>query len=362
MHEHLAPPAKRHLRRRRRLAASADAGSVPAGVANARRLEHRRRQPDVVDQLAPRATRPGGDVAVALLQPARVLVHRQAELGALEQALQALGVAGDVGEQVPPRPARQLARGAGLGPRSTGHRLEVGDEGGVGVDDPLHIEHDAERIGPAGSECDRIDGRCAATGGDVARFGHGTRDDRARPDGRQHGAPAHRGRPQVRGLRRLRRRRRRAHRRGDDRRAVAGRPRRPAHRAAPRVDDGAGGLRRRHDRRAGPAARARRHDHRRRQLVVPRRHRPRPIAGRRPRHRLRRRRHQWRHPRPRAGVLPDDRRARRRGGPPRPDLRLAGTGRRRRRAHAQPRCAAANHRAPPSTAGCTAARAVPGTS
>jgi hypothetical protein len=34
----------------------------------------------------------------------------------------------------------------------------------VGVDDPLHIEHDAERIGLAGSECDRIDGAVCHNG------------------------------------------------------------------------------------------------------------------------------------------------------------------------------------------------------
>ena len=80
-------------------------------------------------------------------------------------------------------------------------------------------------------------------------------------------------------------------------------------RAPPRVDHGAGGVRRLDDRLAGAAAGARRHDHRRRQLVVPRRRRPGQAAGRRPRHRLRRRRHERRHPRPRARLLPDGRRS-----------------------------------------------------
>ena len=82
--------------------------------------------------------------------------------------------------------------------------------------------------------------------------------------------------------------------------------------AAPRLDHGAGRVRRLDDRRSGAAARARRHDHRRRQLVVPRRRRPRRPARRGPRHPLPRRRHERRHPRPRARLLPDGRRRRRR--------------------------------------------------
>ena len=131
--------------------------------------------------------------------------------------------------------------------------------------------------------------------------------------------------------------------------------------ATPRVDHGPGRLRRLDDRRARPAARARRHDHRRRQLVVPRRHRPGRPARRRARHRLRRRRHQRRHPRARAGLLPDGRRPGRGRGAAGADLRRPRPRRRRRRTHADAGASPAS-RARPSAAGCTAAPAAPATS
>ena len=76
-------------------------------------------------------------------------------------------------------------------------------------------------------------------------------------------------------------------------------------------------------------------------------------------HPLRRRRHQRRRLRPRARLLPDDRRRGRRGRPPRPDLRHA---RARRRARASARRAARATRRRPSRATCTAGRTAPATS
>ena len=83
-----------------------------------------------------------------------------------------------------------------------------------------------------------------------------------------------------------------------------------------------------------------------------------PLAAR-ARHPLRRRRHQRRHPRPRARLLPDGRRRRRRRRPDGADLRHA---RARRRGGADAHPAAPATPTPPSGAGCTAARRVPDTS
>ena len=141
---------------------------------------------------------------------------------------------------------------------------------------------------------------------------HAARDDRPGTDGRQHGPPPRAGRPRVRRLRHRHRRGQHARRRGHDRRrrrstGLVEQLARPRHVwiMVP------GRVRRLDDRRAGAAARAGRHDHRRWQLVVPRRHPPGGSARRRPRHRLRRRRRERRHARPRARLLPDDRRPRR---------------------------------------------------
>ena len=167
---------------------------------------------------------------------------------------------------------------------------------------------------------------------------HATRDDRARPDGRQHGAPAPPRRTRLRGPRRRRgadrrtRGRTRRHRRTVARATWSQRwstPRSiwimvPAAFVGSTVDA------------LGTVARRWRHDHRRRQLVVSPRRRP---FGRtaRCRHRLRRRRHQRRRVRPRAWLLPDDRRPRRRRRTAHTDLRVAGTRHRHRTTHPGPR-------------------------
>ena len=84
------------------------------------------------------------------------------------------------------------------------------------------------------------------------------------------------------------------------------------------LGDGAGRLRRAPPSSdVAPALRRRRLDHRRRQLLLPRRHRPGRGAGG-ARHPLRRRRHLRRRLRPRARLLPDDRRRGRAGPAPRP--------------------------------------------
>ena len=189
---------------------------------------------------------------------------------------------------------------------------------------------------------------------------HAARHGRTRTDGRQHGAPAARGRattcvvydviaaPSPRST--PRRRRDGAAALDDFVAALA-----PATR---HLADGAGRVRRRHRRAAGAAPVARRHDHRRRQLVVPPRRRP-VGAARRAGHPLPRRRHERRRPRPGARLLPDDRRRRRRRRPARPDLRHPRPGR-RQRPSARPAAAATRRRR--SGAGCTAARAAPDTS
>ena len=101
-----------------------------------------------------------------------------------------------------------------------------------------------------------------------------------------------------------------------------------------------------------------RHHHRRRQLVLPRRHRPgqgargdgRPLRGLRD---------ERRRVRARPRLLPDDRRRGRRRHPPRPDLQDD----RARRGHRAPHARAAPaSRRPPRTATCTAVRTVRATS
>ena len=84
-----------------------------------------------------------------------------------------------------------------------------------------------------------------------------------------------------------------------------------------------------------PLLPARRHDHRRRQLLVPPRRRPVGRAGSGG-HQLPRRRHERWRLRPRAGLLPDDRRRHRRRRPAGADLRHARPRRRQRDAHARP--------------------------
>ena len=90
-----------------------------------------------------------------------------------------------------------------------------------------------------------------------------------------------------------------------------------------------------------PLLASRRHDRRRRQLALRRR----PAPSRRTegaRHRLRRRRHQRRCVGSRARLLPDDRRGRGTGAPPRTDLRVPRAGRDRHRS--ERRCWRRGHR------------------
>ena len=128
--------------------------------------------------------------------------------------------------------------------------------------------------------------------------------------------------------------------------------------AAGGLDHGARGRDRPGRERRGQAPRRGRHDHRRRQLVLPRRHRPRRRAGGEgdP---LRRRRHLGRRLRARARLLPDDRRRGRGRRPARSDLRHHCTRCRRGPAHAR---ADRRRRHLRARAICTAARTAPGTS
>ena len=182
-----------------------------------------------------------------------------------------------------------------------------------------------------------------------------TRNDRPRPHGREPGAAPDARRPRLRGVRREQ---------ADAVDELAGEGATGAYsieefvgeaqQAACGVDHGAGRVRRRHDREAGRAPRAGRHHHRRRQLVLPRRHRP----GRAPAaqgHPLRRRRHQWRRVRSRPRLLPDDRRRGRHRHPPRPDLPHHRARGRHRPAHAGPHRRSVDRRErATSTAGPTA--------
>ena len=148
---------------------------------------------------------------------------------------------------------------------------------------------------------------------DAARHG------RARPDGRQPRPPADEGRPPLRRLRRQRRGREGARRRRSGRRRLAGRPRFQARQAAGGLADVAGGHRAVDARGADRFTRARRHGHRRRQLLLPRRHRPGQATGRAPAP-LRRLRYVGRRVGARARLLPDDRRRARHRRAARSDL------------------------------------------
>ena len=190
------------------------------------------------------------------------------------------------------------------------------------------------------------------------KHGHAARNDRPRSHGGQHRAPPDARRPRVRRLRRQRGRDRAARERGRDRCPLAGRVRGQAHGAARGLDHGARGHHGRDGRRARCALRARRHRDRRRQQLLPRRRRSR-RGAQGARHPLRRRRHERRRLRAGARLLHDDRRRGPHRPPPRPDLPHARAGRRDGAAHAgAPRPC----RRSPSTATCTAAGTVRGTS
>ena len=193
----------------------------------------------------------------------------------------------------------------------------------------------------------------------MAVWGDATRDDRPRPDGRQHGAPAPPRRTRLCRARRRRSSDRRARERTRcHRRSFVERPRRGDGTAQGDLDHGARRVRRRHSRFARAAARCGRHDHRRRQLVVPPRRRP--IRGARTfGDHVSRCRHERRRVRARTRLLPDDRRPDRRRRTADSDLRNARSGHRHRRSHSGSGRSPKRRR---STAGCTAVPAAQGTS
>ena len=101
----------------------------------------------------------------------------------------------------------------------------------------------------------RVVHRAATVTGDVATWRNAARDDRPRTDGRQHGPAADGRRARVRRPRRERGGDRRPRTRGCPRCANARGVRRRPHRAASRLDHGAGRVRRGDRRSAGAAAR-----------------------------------------------------------------------------------------------------------
>ena len=187
---------------------------------------------------------------------------------------------------------------------------------------------------------------------------HATRNDRTRPDGRQHGAAAAQGRPRVRGLRHVAEGGGGAGQGEGGRGLLARGLREEAGEAAGGLADGPGGRRGQDDRRPPAASRGGRHPHRRRQFLLRRRHPPRQGA-RAEGDPLRRRRHQRRRLGPGARLLHDDRRR---------DRTWSSTSIRSSRrwrpasATSRARRAARRSAAPPSRATCTAGRTAPATS
>ena len=181
------------------------------------------------------------------------------------------------------------------------------------------------------------------------------RHDRARPHGRQHGAPAHAGRP--RGRRATRRIPRRSEQLAGEGALGATSLDELVERLAPPravwVMVPAGAPTEQVVADLGERMEAGRHDHRRRQLVLQGRRPPRGGAPE-PGHPLRRRGHERRHLGARARLLPDDRRRAGRGRAPRPDLpRRSPPAAATIAAHARPEAIAGHRRAgvPPLRAG-----------
>ena len=108
---------------------------------------------------------------------------------------------------------------------------------------------------------------------------HAARNDRSRPDGREHGAASDAGWPHLRRSGRLGRRRRRAREGRRDRLLVDRGFPEQAVEAASGLPDGARGHRGLDHRQARAAPGPGRHDHRRRQFALPRRHRAREAAA-----------------------------------------------------------------------------------
>ena len=183
------------------------------------------------------------------------------------------------------------------------------------------------------------------------------RHDRAWADGCQPCPPADAGRPPLRRVRRQRRCRQAARRRGRHRRDVHAGLRGQAGEAPQHLAHAARRDHRQDPGRAGGAARARRRGHRRRQLLLPRRHRPGqaaqaeadPLPGLR---------HLRRGVRPGARVLPDDRRRGRASRAAGPVFKSIAPG----FGSAEPTPGRTKTTALPRTATCTAGRAAPGTS
>ena len=280
------------------------AGVVPAHVRSSRQIVAR------TSCTRSSADRPaaGLDVRRPRFGTTLVLIGDLAPLGRLQHPHEAVGVAGEVGEHVANGPAGKQRRQADVG---VAERVDVREQPLVGgcTSGDLVVEVSCP-MRPRRRTCVGSVGPGRPMGNDG---GDADRHGRTRTDGRQHGAPASRRRPRVRGVRRDGGADRGARGRGGAAGAAHARalvaalePPRTIWLMVPAalVGDTVVLL--------SSLLSPRRHDHRRRQLVVPPRRRP-VTALAASGHPLPRHRHERRRPRPRAWVLPDDRR-RRRGG------------------------------------------------
>ena len=99
------------------------------------RFQRGDRRNDIGAQLVGRAPRAGLDVAVPLLVPPGVLLDGAPGDGGVQHADMGLGVAGEMGQDVPDRPAGQQARTADdLVVDGGGRRLETSMSGGAAGD------------------------------------------------------------------------------------------------------------------------------------------------------------------------------------------------------------------------------------